>query len=283
MKSELCREIRSVLWQKLFIFPVSLLLCGTGLLCCLVPFVPALHTTGRSGRIIPLSPLDVILAFALGLFLFMLGFCLWWTVAQYSVRADTEGITQTNGFFKQSVRWADVASYYMEPNRRYHRERRLHVESVLFDFEGEVIFRGFAHLLVSTRKIIEQRRELWQFVETRLDGKKVEAPSPDLDPEVLALRSLDVDWSRKSLPWKIARIIGLVCYALFWLSLSMAPIYYLVSRNIVIPRHWGTLLILPMFLGPLLPHIIWLKIKKRKIAKGLATRNAAKSHGGTTT
>lgn len=268
-------EVKSAFWQKLFILPISLLFCGMGVASCLVPFVPALHTNSRTGQVNPLTALDVVMAPALGLLMFAGGFCLWWTVIKYSICADNEGITQTNGFFSQSVRWADVASYYMEPNRRFHSESRLHVEPVLLDANGKIIFRGFAHLLVSTRKIVAQRRELWQFVEAQLNGKKVDAPSRELTPEIIAARSLEVNWKEKSLLWKLARITALILYGVFWFSLSMVPIYYVVSRDISAPKPWGVLLLLPMFFGPLLPHIIWLQFKKRRIAKELKMQESS--------
>ena len=68
---------------------------------------------------------------------------------------------------------------------------------------------AFAHILVSTQKILEQRRELWRFVEAQLEGKKIEAPAPTpkVTAKTLAVKSLEVDWSKKSLRWKIARVL----------------------------------------------------------------------------
>ena len=255
-------EAKSATWQKVFISLISLPLVGVGVACWLSPFVPVFQGPQPS----------LLEALVLGSFFVVGGFGVWWPVMKYSIRADNEGITQTNGFFRQSVRWIDVTCYYMEPNRRFHKERWLHIEPVMFNKDGAIIFRGFAHILVSTRKIIEQRRELWQFVEAQLEGKKIEVPSPNLDPEVLARRTLEVNWSKKTVLWKIGRVVGLVCYALFWLAVSMAPIYYVLVNNITLPKPWGAFMVLPMFLGPLLPHIIWLKVKKRKIAKELKMR-----------
>jgi len=197
------------------------------------------------------------------------GFGICWPVMRYSIRADHAGISQTNGFFRQSVRWSDVAAYYVQPNTRYYKERQLHLEPVMLNAQGAIVFHGFAHLLVSTKNIIQQRRELWQFVETQLKGKRIEAPAPTLDLTALAWKSLKVNWSDKTLWWKMARVVGLISYALFWLGLTMIPVYYMVTHNITIAKPWGSFLILPMCIGPFLPHIIWLSIKKRKIAKEL--------------
>jgi hypothetical protein len=45
--------------------------------------------------------------------------------------------------------------------------------------------------------------------------------------------------------------------------------YYIVSHNVTIPKPWGALLALPMFIGPILPHIIWLHSKKKKVLREL--------------
>lgn len=259
-------EVKSALWQKLFMLPISLLFCGVGVACMVTPFVPSLSTP-RGSPVIPSGPADFVLAALLGLFMLAFGFGLWWPVVKYSIRADEEGIIQTNGFFQQSVRWTEVATYYMANNPRHHKERRLHVEPVMLNAEGIVVFQGFAHLLVSTRKILEQRRELWRFVEAQLEGKKVEPPAPKVTAKTLAVKSLEVDWSKKSLRWKIVRFLSLTLYALFWLSLSLGPSYYFgVVRNEKIPG-WAALMMFVLMWGPLLPHLIWIQWKRRQIAK----------------
>ena len=163
-------EIKSALWQKIFASVVALPFIGLGLVCCVSPFVPIISGPAPHPA----------LAIALGLFLggFFFCFC-WWPILRYSIRADDEGIEQFNGFFRQSVRWSQVESYYLEQNVRYHAERRYHIEPVLLNSEGVIIFRGFAHVIKSTTKIIEQRRELWRFVESKLEGKRIEKPFTD--------------------------------------------------------------------------------------------------------
>ncbi len=155
-------EVKSTIWQKIFISLLFLPYACIGVVGWLAPFVPAFRA-GASTLIEPIG---------LGSISFFAGFAIWWPVIKYSICADEQGITQTNGFFRQSVRWADVASYSMEINRRYHKERRFHVEPVTRNQKGEIVFHGFAHLLVSSGKIIQQRRELWQFVEQQLEGKR---------------------------------------------------------------------------------------------------------------
>lgn len=259
-------EVKSALWQKIFASVVFLPCLGISVVIWLAPFLPIFKG----------QPPGIFEGILMGAIFFAAGLALWWPVMNYSIRADQDGIRQTNGFFRQSARWSEVASYYIEPNQRYHKERGLHLEPVLCNAEGAVIFRGFAHVIVSTRHIMAQRRELWQFVEAQLAGKEIPAPDPNLNPEVIALKSLEVKWSEKTWGWKIARCCGLVAYALFWLGLSLWPLYYLVSHNFTVPQPWATLLCMPMLLGPLLPHVIWLEIKKRKIAQELKQRDATK-------
>ena len=263
-------EIKSALWQKIFAAVVFLPFVGAGVACWLSPFVPIFAGEAPS----------VWEAAFYGTIVFAFGFVFLWTILRYSLRADAQGIHQSNGFFQQSVRWEEVAHYYVEPNPRFHKERRLHIEPVLFDRDNQIIFRGFAHILVSTRKILEQRRLFWEFVEAQLAGKKIEAPHPDINftPEVLARRSLEVDWKTKTVSWKIARVIGLVVYALFWVAMTMAPAYYSVTHNIGHDnsgsKFWLLLLSLfSMTLGPLLPYFIRLQIKKRKISRDWEKRD----------
>lgn len=252
-------EVKSAIWQKILASVVALIIFLPGVAGCLSPFVPVF--AGEQASL------------AEGLFIGVIciatSFGFWWPVMRYSIRADKTGLVQTNGFFHQFVRWDEVAYYYTEPNRRFYSESRQHIEPVMFHTDGQVIFRGFAHILVSTRKIIEQRRQLWAFVDTQLEGKRINAPSPDGDPEVLAQRELAATWSNKSIAWKVRRVLMLICYTAFWLATSMVPFYYIVSNNLSVPKPWGAFIILPMFIGPMLPTIIYLHVKKRKIAKEL--------------
>ena len=186
---------------------------------------------------------------------------------RYSIRADCEGIAQFNGFFRQSVSWSQVESYYLDFNPRFHAERRYHIEPILLNARGEIVFQGFAHVLKSTNKIIEQRRELWRFVEAQLEGKRVETPVK-IDPRMMAIRSFDFDWSKKSWGWKIARIGAAFCYVLIGMSVALFPLYYVVNNNI---RFGGyeVLLAMLVFFVPLIPHLIWIEIRKRKIKREL--------------
>lgn len=97
-------EVKSALWQKVFASLVFLPFLGIGVVCWLSSWVPIL--VGQ--------PPHWSIAFVLGAVIFVIGFGFWWTVMRYSVRADSEGIRQSNGFFHQAVRWEEVTHYYME-------------------------------------------------------------------------------------------------------------------------------------------------------------------------
>jgi hypothetical protein len=265
-------EIKSALWQKLFILPISLLIWGGGAACSLSPFVPAMRTNPQ-GIVRPASTSDLILAPLMGLFLFAMGFALWWATFKYSIRADEDGVTQTNGFFQQSVRWEDVAAYYMTTNPRHHKERRLHIEPMMLDANGAKVFQGFAHLLISTESILRKRRELWQYVEARLEGKRIEPPPPILTSQDLAIRSLNVDWTQKSRGWKIGYFAALVLYALLCISLMFGPLFYYLMVKGVEPPHWIIFPTMLMMFGPLFAHLLWVQWKRRQIEKEMKRNN----------
>jgi hypothetical protein len=259
-------EVKSALWQKIFISLLALFFTVVGIVCWASPFFPVFQG----------PPPDLWEAAIMGLCFVALGFGIWWPVMRYSICADETGISQTNGYFHQSARWSDVAYYYMEPNRRFHKSSHLYIEPVMFNAKSQVIFHGYEHILVSTTKIFDQRNNLWRFVEEQLQGKKIDPPSPDLDPKILAWRSLEVNWSEKSWLWITGRIIALILYAVFWFCMWMLPVFYVATHNWVTPKYWEPLFILPMTISPFLPRIIWLEIKKRKFAKELKLRENAK-------
>ena len=195
---------------------------------------------------------------------------------RYSIRADREGISQFNGFFRQAVRWSQVASYYLDFNPRYHAERSSHVEPVLLNARGEIVFQGFAHVLKSTNKIITQRRELWLFVETQLVGKRVEKPFTVADAQIQAARSFEtVNWAAKSWRWRIARVAQLMIYATFLLALALAPSYYVLTNDIQIGELTKLLLISWMmmwFIGPLLVRAIQISLRERRLLREAKAR-----------
>lgn len=251
-------EVKSALWQKIFASVVALPFIGAGLVCWISPWVPTFSGPAPHPA----------LAFAVGLALGGFFFCfLWWPVMRYRIRADSEGLEQFNGFFRQSVRWSQVESYYLEQNSRFYAERHHYVEPVLLDANGAIIFRGFAHILKSTRAILQERHDLWQFVEAQLAGKRMETPfKPDVTK--LAVESLNFDWSKKGWAWKTARLFALVCYVLIGMAVGLLPSYYVVSNDIH-PSTLGVLLIMLALFVPLIPHLIWFEFKKRRIRREL--------------
>jgi hypothetical protein len=160
------------------------------------------------------QPSDVLPAGITGFIVLAAGFLLWWPVMRLFIRADEEGITQTTGLFRQSVRWDDVAYYYPEMNRKNDQKQRWHTKPVLLDANGKIIFRDRAYVQASTQKTLRQRAELWEFAEAHLQGKRIDLPSPDLNPKALAWKSLSVNWSEKSRVWVIGRMFALLLYAM---------------------------------------------------------------------
>jgi hypothetical protein len=65
-------EVKSALWQKLFVLPISLLFSGVGIASLLSPFIPTFHTTPRTGQVTPMGTSDIVKAIVLGLFMLVL-------------------------------------------------------------------------------------------------------------------------------------------------------------------------------------------------------------------
>jgi hypothetical protein len=251
-------EVRSALWQKIFASAVAAILMGFGL----APWFPSAQSILCNAK-----PHELPIVAAGSIFLTAGGLLLWWPVIKYSIHADEIGITQTNGLFSQSVQWSEVACYYMQANERFYAEARHHIEPVKLDADGKIIFQSFSHLVASSKNIFKQRKQLWEFVELQLAGKRIEAPQRVSTSVELAWKSLDFNWKTKSWPWRLARIFALVLYGVFWSCLTFLPIALAIT-NPKAASPWRPLL-LPAFMicmfGPLIPHYIWVCLKARKI------------------
>jgi hypothetical protein len=210
-------------------------------------------------------------AFIAGIIYMGAAFCFWWQSIRFAIRADETGVKQTNGFCRQTVFWSDVAYYYME-NKATSVRTGPHSEPLLFNSKGKVVFRGYGYNLNLSQKIIQQRNELWQFIETQLHGKKIDAPSINLDPSTLAWKSIEVDWTNKSWLWKIGRAIALFLYAILWFCFFAIPLYYVTSHNLKLPEYYTIYFMLP-WICPALPHLIWHHFKKREIEKEIEAQN----------
>lgn len=198
-------EVKSATWKKWFISILAIFLAGSGIVCW-------------------------SFAFLMGLFLMAIGFGIWWPVMRSYIRADETGISQTNGFFHQSLNWDDVAYYYIRSYRTVLDMGFEYVEPVLFNSKNQIIFCPYTNLVLETTDIMDQRRVLWQFVEAQLQGKKIDAPSAKPFPNPFGWKILDVNWPVKSWKWKFARFVTLIVYALFWCCVLMAPLFYIVTR-----------------------------------------------------
>jgi|GEM_PF-2329380 len=255
-------EVKSTVGEKIFVSILALPFAAAGIACWLSLFIsdppPNLWAAGITGLI------SIAVSFAI-----------WWPVIRYFIRADEEGITQTRTFSCKSVRWDEVAQYYPDPHLKMNGNHRWHIEPVMLDAKGKIIFRDRVYIRVSTQKTLQQRSELWEFVEAHLQGKRVNPPSPDFNPGTLAWKSLDVNWSEKSWLWIVGRILALLLYAAFWFCSFVLPLMYLFTHSLVLSPYYGLLLI-PAIYIPLLPHLMWIQWKKRKIEKEIEARNAPK-------
>ncbi len=257
-------EVKSSIWQKVFGSLMAFPVIAAGVACWLSPFIHIFD--GKNS-----SLLGAIIA---GIIYVGGSLYFWWQMMCFSICADETGIRQTNGFYRQTVLWADVAYYYME-NKATFAEKKPHLEPLLFSEKGKVLFRGIGYNQNLTQKANTQRNELWQFVETQLQGKKIDAPLDNLNPDALAWKSIEVDWSNKSWLWKAGRATALFLYAIFWFILFVIPLYYVVIHNLKLPEFYVLFFMLP-WIGPVVPHLIWHQFKKRKIAKEIEVQNAPK-------
>lgn len=160
-------EIKSSIGQKLLITMLFLFMgCYVGVGFMLAPILP--EFVGAADDIAKGSALTKITVFVGGAAFFLFFFYLWWVTTFYFLRADSHGISTKNGFSNNFVRWQDVASYTMETNPKWYKERRRHVEPVLRNAKGEVIFRAPAHILTSSKGVFQSRSRFWQFVQKQL-------------------------------------------------------------------------------------------------------------------
>lgn len=218
------------------------------------------------------KPPTVPQALFLGVGYFVFGALLWWPVRRFVIRADGNGLIHNSGFFAKTVRWNEVASYYSEQSQQ--TSGRFHL--IFLDAQHKILLQVPTGNQSMDQQPIERWSQLSQFVDAQLAGKKVEAPFVSYEPAAIAARSLEVDWKSKTLRWKIARVIGLVCYALFWFGLMALLAYFNINSQMPAGVMMA-LMFLIMYLGPLLPYLIWMKIKKRKIAREWEARDKIES------
>lgn len=261
-------EIRSPRWLKIFMGIFAVPCFCVAVLSLLSLFMPVFEG----------KPPTVAQSLFLGVGYFVFGAFLWWPVRRFVIRADENGLLHNSGFFATKVRWSEVASYYSEQSQQ--TSGRFHL--IFLDAQHKILLQVPAGNRNMDQRAIEQWRELTQFVDSQLAGKKVEAPYVSYEPEAMAARSFEVDWKTKTLGWKIARMIGLFAYAAFWCGVSLSLMLYTSLHYPGKPQSgmglWlGLAAIFSMSVGPLLPHIVWIQIKKRKIAREWEARDKIES------
>ncbi|RYG66585.1 hypothetical protein EON80_15135 [bacterium] len=259
-------EIKSALWQKIFVFPLGLVFCGGGIVCAISPYFASLSATANGPIKAPI-PIDFVISAILGVLLIVAGFALWWTVAKYSIRADDQGIEQSNGFRSQAVKWDAVDAYYYSNHPREVREQKRFREPIMVGTDGTVRFKKLGHLLVFGSKELAQQKKFWEYCEARLVGKKVEAPEPDFKPTEIAIQSLDFDPKQKSPRWMAGRIFLLLFYGAIWSAFLFVPAAYYSLHPEVRPANDFPIFLLLGLFGPLIPHLIWIQWKAWKIRR----------------
>ncbi|MGI9091729.1 MAG: hypothetical protein ACR2GG_11625 [Gemmatimonadaceae bacterium] len=261
-------EIRSPRAQKIILSIFAVPCFCVAVLCWLSPF-----TTVFDGKSPPL-----LAALLTGVGYFVFGALLYWPVRQFVIRADEKSLFYHTGFKCKTVRWNEVAAFYNEDNQQPSGRFRV----VFLDAQQEILLQIPAGKNDMRPQSTEQLSELRQFVDVQLNGKKVDAPFVSFEPEAIAERSIEVDWKSKTLRWKIARVVGLAAYAVFWCGVSLSlmlytSLHYPGKPPAGIGSGLMLLALFSMFAGPLLPYIIWMKIKKRKIAREWKTRDKIES------
>lgn len=207
-------EIRSALWQKIFVAPLILLFCGMGVIGAIGGLYPQLlesrpHKLPDVWTRAFMGLIGGPLMFGLGLQL-----CPPWF---YRLRADELGLTESLGWKETRVFWSDVDSFTMEPNSNQHGEARRHVEPVLCDAAGAILFRPASTVVACDEATLEKRRAFWEFMQARLAGKQKPWEPPPPVPSI---------YDGKSTAWKIKRValigfctlafVGLWSWAVLW-------------------------------------------------------------------
>lgn len=237
-------EIRCPLWQKLFVAPLVLFMCGCGVMGWICAICPQLleHRPDKLPNVWERLFFLFGSPFMFGAGLYM---CQTWF---YRLRADTYGLTESLGYKETRVFWSDVASYSMEPSRQ-SRESRLYPQPVLRDARGVVLLRLVYPVLGSDQATLRRRVEFWRLVQSRLPGKdRPYVPLP-LHP---AQQNI---WIGKSAEWKIRRVVLLALRTLSVIALWSAAMLWTMTQP-TLPRYVAPLLGLSVLVVPLLLVIV---------------------------
>jgi hypothetical protein len=212
------------------------------------------------------SPTSSKTPFLTALLIFIAFFLIWtwlfWSGIKSKISADAEGIYQTNGFWRQNARWAEVAAYYWIGNARQR-------EPVLLSADGTVLLRGFPKFAGDQSAWRDKYKAMGDFIAAHLEGKEIE--SPFLRAAFWVPIGPDVDPSRQSLAWKIMYGLSWLGYIALWAFLferlayyhfvvKTGPISSWINRWIFSPgayQNFSLLLILGCFLLPLYLLVFW--------------------------
>ncbi len=214
-------ELRCPLWQKLFVAPLVLLICGLGVISSIGALWP--HLLEHRPDKLPDVGTRVGLLFG-GPFMFGIGLYMaqvWF----YRLSVDAYRLTESLGWKETHVFWSDVASYSMEPNTNQHRHPR-DIEPVMRDAGGAILFRPAGPVVVSDEATIQRRREFWSFVQLHLEGKETLYTPPLPIPSI---------YEGKSTAWKIKRLALLGLCILAFVGLWSAAMMWSIAQP-ALPR-----------------------------------------------
>lgn len=96
-------------------------------------------------------------------------FYLWRATMSLCIRADEDGIHQTNGWQKQFVRWHEIALYTMENVGSY---RDCLMEPVLRGADRRIVLRPMISAIIHDSAIKTARAEFWLHVTRRIDARR---------------------------------------------------------------------------------------------------------------
>src|SRR5579884_845133 len=158
-------QVGPALWQKIFASVVAAIIGGCALWMAGSILWPATFASPNDWEKYTPGGRAFLLIVATGLFGATLYY--WWSGIHLRLRADSRGITQTNGFTTTFVRWESIASYTIEDVGSYKEHM---YEPVLRNDKGRILLRPILPLIVSSARVREARAQFWSYVTSRIDA-----------------------------------------------------------------------------------------------------------------
>ncbi len=145
-------KVKSTFWQNGISLVIFMLLsiCAVRFFCCKIwP-----HQFISKDDFIDSNIFEKSFYIGCSISIFLLGIYIWWSTIKYELCADENSIWQTNGFYYIRASWNDIHHYTFEKVKGYRYPLK---EPILYNSNGDVIFRCRPHILVSSSTQIDQR------------------------------------------------------------------------------------------------------------------------------